>query len=181
MKAYIGPDGAEDAIIEIDDYDTWNADVTLAAIIIPVLKKLKEVQQSRPLVDNEDVPEHLQHDNLPRCMNLQKDMLGDREYDDLVWEKLDARWEWVLDEMIWAFSQKLIDWEQQYYSGKVDYRRIPVDEKGNKVEESEASFFSLEETEKSTFSVDWEKWEAHKKRMTHGFYLFGKYFENLWD
>lgn len=49
MKVRIGPYRKNKALrIEIDDYDMWNADHTLALIIVPLLKKLKENSYSFP-------------------------------------------------------------------------------------------------------------------------------------
>jgi hypothetical protein len=72
-----------------------------------------------------------------------------------------------MDEMIWAFEQKLRDnWEGDYY----EYRELGMEEdKGD-------NQFGLK--------LVWEDEEgraAHQKRMTAGFKLFGKYYENLWD
>ena len=45
--------------VRIDQYDTWNMDGTLAHIIVPMLKQMKAQNQGVPLMDVEDVPEHL--------------------------------------------------------------------------------------------------------------------------
>lgn len=79
--------------VEIEDHDVWSADETLAMIIVPTLQKLKEVKHGRPLMDEEDVPAYLIH--LP-------DDSGE-EWD----RKATERWDWAMDEMIWAFSQSL--------------------------------------------------------------------------
>ena len=42
--------------VRIDKYDTWNMDNTLAHIILPMLKQLKETKHGSPLVDDEDLP-----------------------------------------------------------------------------------------------------------------------------
>lgn len=44
MKVEIGPveNDGQKVNIELHDYDTWNVDVTLAHIIVPLLKQLKE-------------------------------------------------------------------------------------------------------------------------------------------
>ena len=136
--------------VRIDPEDTWSMDHTLAPIIVPMLKQLKETKHGSPLTDDEDVPEELRSTNAPP----KKD-----EYD------LDAnhfkRWDWVMDEMIWAFEQKQDDdWESAYY----------------KYEEDPSEMFGL----KLVWSDD-EGRKAHQARMTNGFKLFGKYYENLWD
>jgi hypothetical protein len=45
--------------IKIDRWDTWNMDSTLAPIILPMLKQLREDKHGSGIVDIEDVPEHL--------------------------------------------------------------------------------------------------------------------------
>jgi len=72
------------------------------------------------------------------------------------------RWDYVLDEMTWAFSQKLRNggWEGDYY----------------KYEDDPEELFGIK--------LVWEDREgskAHQERMSNGFRLFGKYFENLWS
>ncbi len=79
--------------VKIDDYDVWSVDYTLAHIIHPMLIKLKEKKQGAPCVDNCDVPEHLKSFNAPRFHEGQN-------IDDFFFD----RWDWVLDEMIFAFD-----------------------------------------------------------------------------
>jgi hypothetical protein len=99
MKVNIGPYTDDDAgqVIEvhIDKYDTWSMDHTLAPIILPMLKQLQETKHGAPLVDDEDVPEELKSTSAPTKEN-------DWDTDDN-WHK---RWDWVLDEMIYAFDCK---------------------------------------------------------------------------
>lgn len=68
--------------IKVDKYDTHDAEVTLAYVILPVLIKFRKELFSCPFVDNEDVPEEL------------------RTEDSFSMDK----WKYVLDEMIWAFD-----------------------------------------------------------------------------
>jgi hypothetical protein len=80
----------------------------------------------------------------------------------------EKKWDGIMDEMIWAFEQKLRDnWEGDYY----EYREMGPEES-----KDPNDLFSLK--------LVWEDPEgraAHQKRMTNGFKLFGKYYENLWD
>ena len=75
-------------------------DSTLAYIILPMLRKLVENQPGAPFVDLEDVPEHLR--------------LAEPTDDgaDSTWF---ARWEYVLNEMIFAFENINNNWEDQFY------------------------------------------------------------------
>ena len=80
----------------------------------------------------------------------------------------EKKWDSIMDEMIWAFEQKCRDdWESDYY----EYRELGLEEEGKADNQ-----FGLK--------LVWEDREgqkAHQKRMTNGFKLFGKYYENLWD
>lgn len=86
--------------IRIDNYDTWNMDYTLALIILPMLKQLKENEKTGSLfsVDNEDVPKKLRSKKV-------KDPYADAESVEAMFKK----WNWIMDEMIFAFDQILED------------------------------------------------------------------------
>ena len=158
--------------VKIDRYDTWNMDSTLARIILPMLKQLKDNKHGAPSVDDEDVPEELKSTSAPPREN---------EWDtDENWFK---RWDWVLDQMIWSFEQKQpdIEWVEQYTSGKSDLKSVPVDEDGNEVDKKDAKYFTLREGPNHTYKMDHEAIDAHQKRINNGFSLFGKYYQGLWD
>ncbi len=92
--------------VRIDRQDTWNMDNTLAHIILPMLVQLKATKHGAPYVDPDDCPKDLR----PK----EQDEYGT---DDTHF----ARWDWVLDEMVWAFEQKCRDdWMQDYDYNKWD-------------------------------------------------------------
>jgi hypothetical protein len=101
VKVNIGPytyDGEEQEMsIHIDEYDTWNMDHTLALIVLPMLKQLKETKHGAPEVDDLDVPRYLR-----RSIEEKTKYTTEGITDDLWFE----RWDWVLDEMIYAFDSK---------------------------------------------------------------------------
>ena len=80
--------------IKVDNYDTWNADYTLATIILPVLKGVKETKFSIHRIDDEDVPDEIKSMNAPRVK-------CEWDWDDFC----ENRWDYVLDEMIWTFGE----------------------------------------------------------------------------
>lgn len=145
--------------VRIDRQDTWSMDHTLALIILPMLKQLKETKHGAPNVDLKDVPKELH----PK----KQDVLRYKEVGDTD-DKFFERWDWIMDEMIWAFEQKCRDhWEEDYY----EYR-----EAGPEETKDPGSLFGLK--------LVWEDPEgrkAHQERMSNGFRLFGKYYESLWD
>lgn len=152
MKVYIGrfPKNKERKVnIRIDYWDTWSMDHTLSMIIIPMLKQLKATKQGAPLVDNEDVPEHLRATDK---------MLADDHIDDNHF----ARWDWILDEMIWTF-EAILEGESKFF----DHSQV----------DDNASF----KDQINQTKVDTDGLEANEKRITNGLRLFGKYYRSLWD
>ena len=49
-------DGAFKHKIQLDSFDTWSADYTIALMVYPLLTQLKEKKQGAPGVNDEDVP-----------------------------------------------------------------------------------------------------------------------------
>ena len=93
--------------VHIDKWDTWSMDHTLAPIILPMLKQLKETKHGAPYVESADVPKELRI-NVHQKVAYKKDGTTD--------ENFFKRWDWVMDEMIWAFEQKNKDnWMAPYY------------------------------------------------------------------
>lgn len=158
--------------VSLDPWDTWSMDSTLGYIVLPMLKQLKATKHGGPMVDAEDVPEHLR----PTEEDLEK-MKKDGSTDEHFFE----RWEWVMDEMIFAFESLHNDWEEQFYSGEVDFETVPVDSAGNEVDREDADFFRMDKGPNDTFEIDWDGMKAYQARISNGFRLFGKYFQNLWD
>src|SRR6056300_1751299 len=83
--------------VHIEPWDTWSMDHTLAPIILPMLKQLKETKHGAPNVDPKDVPIPLR----PKKQDVLKYKEGG-DTDDKFFE----RWDWVMDEMIYAFDCK---------------------------------------------------------------------------
>ena len=107
MKVHLNKPGSKKEIhrVKIDKFDTWNMDVTLAYIIVPMLKQLKEVKHGAPFVDNEDVSDELRASD-EDLHTYSKNGETDEHYFD--------RWDYVMDEMIFAFQSKLEDeWDME--------------------------------------------------------------------
>lgn len=142
--------------VRIDDYDTWSADNTLAVIVLPMLRQLKETKHGSPAVEDEDVPEELRSTSAEPLTEAQIST----GHTDNNWHK---RWEWALEEMIWAFEQIVDD-------------------------DADSKFFEHPENEDEDLATairntkfDKEGYTAWQNRKTRGLTLFGKYFEGLWD
>lgn len=79
--------------VRIDPWDLYSMDDTLALIILPMLKNLRKDQEGAPFVDDEDLPESF-HETI--------DKKSPEELDKHVFD----RWDWVLNEIIFAFENK---------------------------------------------------------------------------
>lgn len=171
--------------VKLDKWDTWNMDTTLAKIALPMLKQLKATKHGSPLVDLEDVPEHLRatsHSDWDNNRTFHFYDNTDADGNDIDYEMTHRRWEWVLDEMIFAFEHKLDDsWEEEFRKGKIDIKWVPVDKDGNEVPKSEAKLMKMADGPEHTYECDYEGMNKVYQRISNGFRLFGKYYEGLWD
>ena len=146
--------------VRIDHYDTWSMDNTLAHIILPMLKQLRDTKHGSQLVDDEDVPPHMRHG-------------GSDVYDNWIHYK----WEWVLNEMIWAFEQELDDnWEDKFRHGEPEYEWELV--QGSADDDSD---MYRQNQLNPNYYVDYEGMREYNNRIQNGFRLFGKYYQGLWD
>jgi hypothetical protein len=137
MQIYIGPypEGNEprQESIEIHNYDSWNAFETIAKVVYPILVQLKATKHGYALVGAEDAPGI---DMGP------SDVSGYSE----------ARWDYVLDEIIWTMKE---------------------------IAENEPAAPSYDTMNSNP---NWfEDLKAYNARIQKGCELFGKYFRNLWD
>jgi hypothetical protein len=140
-------------LVKIDRYDTWSMDHTLAHIIHPMLVQLQATKHGAPFTDDADVPETLRS-------TIAQPKLNEWDTDEFH----HARWDWILEEMIWAFHQELRDDDEaEFYDHTESDRETDINESVSKLK------------------VDRAGLEAHQKRKANGFRLFGKYFQALWD
>lgn len=140
--------------VKIDRWDTWSMDYSLSFIVVPMLKQLKETKHGAPFVDDEDVPEELKSTSAPPKEN---------EYDTD--ENHFKRWDWALNEMIWAFEQNLDnDSEDKFFDHT---------ERDEKEKDFGKNLHKIK--------IDQPGLKAHQDRKANGFRLFGKYYQGLWD
>ena len=150
--------------VRIDNCDIWNADNTLALIIHPMLIKIRDAKQGSPFTDDEDAPE-----NLRSTAAKAKDNEWDTD------EFHEARWKWILNEMIHSFECELDDdWDQQFYSGTIDHVIKKVEEVGGE------KFSTFENGPNHTFVIDIENRKKAWDRRQEGLRLFSKYYHSLW-
>ena len=152
-------------IVRIDPYDTWSMDHTLSLIIHPMLVQLKNTKHGAPFTDDEDVPEHLRSTNA-------EPKKEEWDTDNLFFD----RWNWILDEMIWAFEQGIND---DADAPAFPERRMSIVKK--MVQEGFTDMLCSPEGEEA----EWEKYRAdslvHENRKQNAYKLFGKYYRSLWD
>lgn len=142
--------------VKIDYYDTWSMDHTLSPIILPMLKQLKATKQGSPFVDDADVPEHL--------WSTAPGARDDCQYDHDTDANHHARWDWVMSEMIWAFTQLTTDdHEAEYWDHSGVDKKAPL------------------MSQMGQTKCDWDGLKAHGERIANGTRLFGKYYQALWD
>lgn len=158
--------------VKIDPWDTWGMDTTLGHIALPMLKQLRATKHGAPVVDVEDVPDHLR----PTSEELEE-YNKDGTTDDKFFE----RWDWVLGEMIFAFESLQEDWEEQFRSGEIDMVSVPLNWSGEEVDELDADMYRMDDGPNHTYTVDYEGMREYQERISNGFRLFGKYYLCLWD
>jgi hypothetical protein len=159
--------------VRIDRWDTWSMDDTLAHIILPMLKQLKETKHGSPHVDLEDVPEEMRvvsHEEWDdqKCFEFYNESEVISKHD------IHSRWDWVIDEMIFAFECKAgkhVDWEDQFHTGNPNLSWVKLED-GN---------YQMVKGENDTSHWDKEGHMEFHDRIRNGFRLFGKYYESLWD
>jgi hypothetical protein len=118
-----------------------------------MLKQLKATQHGSPSVDDKDVPKALQSNS---CLPKENSWdIDDNHF---------KRWDWVLDEMIWAFGEMVDENSTDKF-----YDHSAVDKKAG-----------LEE-QIGKIKIDYAGLEVHEARMKKAFMLFGKYYRGLWD
>lgn len=161
MKVRLGKpgDGRCKNFIQIDDWDVWGMDHTLAPIIVPMLKKLKECKQGVPgsmpaFHENEEY----HYGTLPE------------EESDAIFQKAVQQWDEIMDKMIWAFEQIIEDDDSQFWT------ELPVwDMKDHPTIEGAVVRSRI----KGHFDI--EGWKTHNEKIQEGLILFGTHFRDLWD
>ena len=158
--------------IHIDKWDTWGMDHTLAHIILPMLKQLRDTKQGCPYVEDEDVPENLRV-TTREDYDEQLDLFDLQIVEDKDAWIVEHRWNYVLNEMIFAFETHISEerWEDQFEEGVLDIQWKQL----------ESGMSQMIYGPNHTMKYDEEGRMRYRKRIDNGFRLFGKYYQNLWD
>jgi len=161
--------------VQIDKFDTWNLDHTLALIILPGLLQLKEEKHGVPSdfaeVGGEDYGSQYSFDFYS-------------ETKDAAFDIGIKRWDEVLDKMIWSFNQLILeDYTDQYYHGERDFKfeKSPSGTYTNPVTGKIEPTYELVDMNPGQHWVDYAGLQEHERRIQEGLELFGKYYRSLWD
>lgn len=148
--------------VKIDYYDTWSAEWTLAQIAYPLLVQLKEDKQGAPYTVDDDVPEELRSYNAPP---------KEQDWDTDEFHFL--RWDWILQEMIYAMKEIAENNPEE----PVVYKKV------RESEMKEHPNGAVEVIDSGLEEIEGMKEERLKytNRVQNGCRLFGVYFQNLWS
>ena len=160
--------------IQIDPYDTWGLDHTLALIIYPALLQLKATKQGVPSEFAEVGGEH--HGTQDSFDFYQE------SYDD-AWKAGLERWDETLDKMIWSFEQLLKgDYDEQYHHGEAEYDWVKTNKQyPNPITGKVEATYQMVDKNPDEHWYDTVGHMKHNERIQEGLELFGKYFRSMWD
>lgn len=160
--------------IQIDEFDTWSLDHTLANIIYPALIQLKQTKNGIP---NEFVAVGGEDWTDQESFDFYKESHNDAFNEGV------KKWDETLDKMIWAFHQICFDdYGELYHHGTPKFSW----EKSN-VQINNPVTGKLDDTFQMTDNNPEEHWYdsvghmLHEERIREGLELFGKYYRALWD
>ena len=160
--------------VQIDKWDTWNLDNTLAHIIYPALLQLKATKHGIPHDFSEVGGESY---NSQECFDFYEDKDG-KLFDERIKE-----WDVVLDKMIWSFQQLAEgDYDDQYHHGSAEYDWVESDKQyPNPVTGKMEPTYQMVDKNPTEHWYDFVGHQLHNDRIQEGLDLFGKYYRNLWD
>lgn len=160
--------------VEIEKFDTWNMDHTLALIILPMLIQLKETKQGVPsdFADAGGEP-----------YDQQESFDFYKETHNEAFEECCKKWDEVLDKMIWSFQQlAIVEYDNQYHHGTPEYDFVKTEKQyPNPVTGKMEDTFQMVDKNPNEHWYDHVGHQLHEARIQEGLELFGKYFRALWD
>lgn len=176
MKINIGkfPKKADRKIsVQIERFDTWSLDHTLALIILPALLQLKTDKHGVPSSVVEDVGG--EDWSAQDCFDFYKDT------HDAAFREAAKRWDVILDKMIWSFQQIVVDdYSAIYHHGDMSLDWIDSDiTYPNPVTGKLEKTYQLLDNDKHWF--DSTGYFLHEERIQEGLELFGRHYRSLWD
>lgn len=160
--------------VEIEKFDTYSLDHTLALIILPALIQLKATKHGVPSefadVTGADYDSQTSFDFV-------------KEDHNWAFDQKCKEWDLVLDKMIWSFYQIVFDdWEKQYHYGTAEFDWVKSDIKYTDPNTGkDEDTFQMIDKNPGEHWTDYEGMRIHEERIQEGLELFGKYYRHLWD
>jgi hypothetical protein len=178
MKVKIGKyplKGEQKISVQIDYWDTYSLDHTLAKIIYPALLQLKATKHGVPGEFVNDVGGEDYSDQ--RSFDFYKDTHNE------AFDKACDRWDEVLDKMIWSFQQIADDnYDDKYHHGTPEYDWKESDKLyPNPVTGVMEATYQMIDKNPGEHWYDSVGHKLHEERIQEGLELFGKYYRSLWD
>jgi hypothetical protein len=178
MKINIGQfpkgSGRRKIKIEIEKFDTYSLDHTLALIIYPALLQLKATKHGVPndfaMVGGEDYLDQ-------SCFDFYSD-----DQNEMFNQRCQA-WDDALDKMIWSFQQLADDnHDSKYHHGTAEYDWVQTDKLyPNPISGKMEPTYQMVDKNPGEHWYDSVGHQLHEERIQEGIMLFAKYYRNLWD
>lgn len=161
--------------IEVENFDTWSLDHTLALIILPALIQLKHTKHGVPSTFVSDISDNW---NGQVCFDFINDDKGE------VFDIGVAAWEEAIDKMIWSFQQIAIDdnYDSKYHHGKMDLGwKLSSHTLPNQITGVMEPTYEMVDKNPTEHWYDHVGHTLHNERIQEGLDLFGKHLRDLWD
>lgn len=160
--------------INIDYFDTWSLDHTLAMIILPALIQLKESKHGVPNDFGNVGGENYQQ---------QTSFEFYEESYSWAFDESCKKWDEVLDKMIWSFQQIAFDdYDSQYHHGTMETDWVKTDKLyPNPITGKMEATYQMVDKNPDEHWYDHVGHLLHEERIQEGLDLFGKYYRSLWD
>ena len=159
--------------VQIDDWDTWGLDSTLALIILPALLQLKQ--------DKHGVPSEFAAVGGSDSGNQQCFDFYNESYDE-AFEIGAANWDDALNKMIWSFQQIVMDGhDSKYHHGEmeIEWREVE-DTVYNPFTNKNEKLYEMVDKNPNEHWYDSVGALLHEEKIQEGLELFGKHFRSLW-
>ena len=161
--------------VQIDKYDTWSLDHTLAKIIYPALIQLRDTKHGIPgdFVNDVGGEDYVNQESFDFYKETHSES----------WETASKGWDEVLDKMIWSFEQLANqDYDKQYHHGEAKYDWVESDKQyPNPVTGKIEPTYQMVDKNPDEHWYDHVGHKLHEDRIQEGLDLFGKYYRALWD
>lgn len=158
--------------VQIDKWDTYSLDHTIALIMLPALLQLKQTAHGVPNEFTRRVGGDMDSNY---CFDFIK------EDENQVFDQGCAKWGETLDKMIWSFQQLVFDdYDSKYHHGKMDVGWKPIKHL-NPVTGVVEDMYEMVDKNPNEHWYDYDGHMLHEARIQEGIDLFAKHFRDLWD